>query len=120
MAKFRACELHRQSAGSDEGRWIGPQGGRYKVVEALAAKEAFYFAYGDNDAFVIRDFPDAASGLAMVMAVNGRGPDVHDRPADYAGRTDAASKKTVNPRARAQLAPFAMLLEPRAPLRASG
>lgn len=42
-----------------------------KAVEGLGGKvEAFYFAYGDADAFVIVDVPDAASGIALSLAVN--------------------------------------------------
>ena len=53
---------------------IGRKAAVHKAVEALGGKvEAFYFAYGDSDAFVICRFPDAASGLAMVMAVNASG-----------------------------------------------
>lgn len=34
---------------------------------------AFYFAYGEYDAYVITDFPDAAAGLAVSLAVNASG-----------------------------------------------
>jgi len=45
-----------------------------KVVEGLGGKvEAFYFAYGEYDAYVIADFPDAAAGLAVSLAVNASG-----------------------------------------------
>ena len=45
-----------------------------KVIETLGGKiEAFYFVYGDDDVYVIADFPDAASGLALSLAVNASG-----------------------------------------------
>jgi uncharacterized protein with GYD domain len=44
------------------------------LVKSLGGKvEAFYFAHGDIDAVVICEFPDAASALAGVMAVNATG-----------------------------------------------
>lgn len=45
-----------------------------KLVEGLGGKvEAFYFAYGDDDVYVIVDLPDAAAGLALSLAVNSSG-----------------------------------------------
>jgi uncharacterized protein with GYD domain len=45
-----------------------------KLVEGMGGKmEGFYFAYGDADAFVIVDMPDATAGLALSMAVNASG-----------------------------------------------
>jgi uncharacterized protein with GYD domain len=45
-----------------------------KLVEAQGGKlEAFYFAYGDDDAIIICDMPDANSGLATSLAVNASG-----------------------------------------------
>jgi uncharacterized protein with GYD domain len=45
-----------------------------KLVESLGGKvEAFYFAYGDHDAYVITDLPDAATGIAVSLAVNASG-----------------------------------------------
>ena len=72
-----------------------------KIVEGMGGKvEAFYFAYGDNDTFVICDFPDAASGLAMVMAVNSSGAATCTTvPLITPEELDAASKKTVSYRA---------------------
>ena len=44
------------------------------LVKSLGGKvEAFYFTHGDADAIVICDFPDMASALAGVMAVNASG-----------------------------------------------
>jgi uncharacterized protein with GYD domain len=45
-----------------------------KIIEGAGGKlEAFYFVYGDDDAYVIADMPDAASGLAISLAVNASG-----------------------------------------------
>ena len=35
--------------------------------------EAFYFAYGEHDAYVICDLPDAGTGVAISLAVNASG-----------------------------------------------
>jgi uncharacterized protein with GYD domain len=35
--------------------------------------EAFYFAFGDTDAFVIVDLPDHASAAAVALTVSGSG-----------------------------------------------
>src|SRR4051812_38438303 len=41
------------------------------AVEALGGKvEAFYFAYGHVDAYVLVDLPDANAGIALSLAVN--------------------------------------------------
>jgi uncharacterized protein with GYD domain len=47
---------------------------RRAAIEALTKElggrvEAFYFAYGDADAFVIVDLPDSASATAVSLAV---------------------------------------------------
>lgn len=44
------------------------------LVKALGGTmEAFYFAYGPDDAIVICDFPEATAALAATMAVNASG-----------------------------------------------
>lgn len=35
--------------------------------------EAFYFAFGDNDVFVIADFPDNVAAASFSLAVNSTG-----------------------------------------------
>jgi uncharacterized protein with GYD domain len=72
-----------------------------KLVEGLGGKvEAFYFAYGDADAIVITDVPDAVTGLALSIAVNASGA-VHlsTTPLITAEEVDAAAKKSVAYRA---------------------
>lgn len=45
-----------------------------EVTKALGGKlEAFYYAFGDSDVFVIVDAPDAASAAAVSLAVNASG-----------------------------------------------
>ena len=45
-----------------------------KLMEAVGGKvEAFYFAFGQDDAYVIVDVPDAAAGLAASLAANASG-----------------------------------------------
>jgi uncharacterized protein with GYD domain len=44
------------------------------LVEALGGSlECFYFAFGDNDAFIVADLPDNETVAAVQMAVNGSG-----------------------------------------------
>jgi uncharacterized protein with GYD domain len=35
--------------------------------------DAFYFAFGENDAYVIADLPDNEAAAAIALAVNGSG-----------------------------------------------
>ena len=52
----------------------GRRAAAQKVIEGLGGKvEAFYFAYGEHDAYVIADFPDATACLAVSLAVNASG-----------------------------------------------
>ena len=45
-----------------------------KIIEAAGGKlEAFYYAYGDDDAFIIADLPDVMAGLAISLTVNASG-----------------------------------------------
>ncbi len=68
-----------------------------KVLEGLGGKlEAFYYAYGDDDAYVLVDVPDAASGVAVSLAVNASGSvRVTSVPLITPEDVDAACKKTV-------------------------
>ena len=72
-----------------------------KAASALGGKvEAFYYAFGDADVYVICDFPDTASGLALSMAVNSSGLTTCSMvPLLTPEDVDAACKKTVNYRA---------------------
>ena len=72
-----------------------------KAVESVGGRlEAFFFAFGDRDVYVIADFPDNESAAAMALAVNSSGA-VTTRtvvlltPEDV----DAAAKRSVEYRA---------------------
>lgn len=76
MPKF----MVRASYNADGARGLVKEGGTgrraavQKVIEGLGGRmETFYFAYGEHDAFVIADFPDASAGLAVSLAVNASG-----------------------------------------------
>jgi uncharacterized protein with GYD domain len=72
-----------------------------KVVAGLGGKvEAFYFAYGEDDAYVITEVPDATAGLALSLAVNASGAvRISTIPLITPEELDAASKKAVSYRA---------------------
>jgi uncharacterized protein with GYD domain len=72
-----------------------------KLTEGLGGKvEAFYFAYGEHDAYVVIDIADQASGLALSMAVNASGAvRASTIPLLTPEEVDAASKKSVPYRA---------------------
>jgi uncharacterized protein with GYD domain len=72
-----------------------------KLIEGLGGKvEAFYFAYGEDDAYVITDVPDVASGLAVSLAVNASGAvRLSTIPLITPEEIDAAGKKAVQYRA---------------------
>lgn len=45
-----------------------------KAIENAGGRlEAFYFGFGDTDAYVIADMPDAASAAATSMVINASG-----------------------------------------------
>jgi uncharacterized protein with GYD domain len=68
-----------------------------KLIESMGGKiEAFYFAYGEHDAYVITDLPDAASGLALSLAVNASGVvRLSTVPLITPEEMDSAAKKSV-------------------------
>lgn len=77
------------------------RGAIQKMVESLGGKlEMFYFAYGDDDALVIVDLPDATSGLALSLAANASGAiRLATVPLITPEELDAAAKKSVAYRA---------------------
>jgi uncharacterized protein with GYD domain len=79
------------------------------MVESMGGKlEAFYFSYGDTDAYVIIDLPDAVSGLALALAVNSSGAvSTATIPLISPEEIDAAAKKVPNYRAPGEPAPAA-------------
>jgi uncharacterized protein with GYD domain len=72
-----------------------------KLIEGLGGKvEAFYYAYGEHDAYVITEVPDASTGLAVSLAVNASGAvRLSTIPLITPEEIDAACKKTVPYRA---------------------
>jgi len=68
-----------------------------KLVVSLGGQiEAFYFAYGADDAFVIVDLPDASTALAISLAVNASGVvRCNTMPLITAEDLDAARSRTV-------------------------
>jgi uncharacterized protein with GYD domain len=72
-----------------------------KMAEGLGGKiESFYYAFGADDVYVIADFPDTASAIALSMTVNASGA-VHlsTVPLITPEEIDAAAKKSVAYRA---------------------
>ena len=72
-----------------------------KLMEGIGGKlESFYYAYGDDDAFLIVDAPDATAALAVSMAVNASGAvRLTTIPLITPEEMDAACKKSVSYRA---------------------
>jgi uncharacterized protein with GYD domain len=82
--------------------------GRRTAVEALAKSvggtvEAFYFAFGETDAYVLVDLPDNASAAAVAMTVGASGlAKVKTTVLMTVEEADAASKLTPTYRAPGQ------------------
>jgi uncharacterized protein with GYD domain len=103
MPKF----LIKASYAAEGARGLIKEGGtgRRAAVENLVQGiggrvEAFYFAYGEADAYVITDVPDATSGLAISLAVNASGAvHIETIPLITPEEIDDAAKRTVNYRA---------------------
>ena len=68
-----------------------------KLIEGMGGKlEAFYYAYGDDDAVISADLPDATSGVALSLTVNATGAvRLTTIPLITPEEIDAASKKTI-------------------------
>lgn len=65
--------------------------------------EAFYFAFGDADAYVIADVPDQSTMAAMSLAINGSGlVRLKTTALMTAEDMDAAVKKSLNYRGPGQ------------------
>ena len=59
--------------------------------------ESFYFAFGDQDAYVVCDFPDNETAAAVALTVNAAGgATVADRSAVTPEEVDAAAKRSVD------------------------
>ena len=68
-----------------------------KIIEAAGGKlDAFYYAYGDDDAFILADLPYAATGIAISLTVNATGAvRLATVPLITPEEIDAASKKSI-------------------------
>ena len=79
--------------------------GRRDMVEKLTAGlggslEAFYFAFGDDDVYVIADVPDAESAAAVSLTVSASGAaSIETVVLLTPEQMDAATKKSVDYRA---------------------
>ena len=76
MPKF----LIKASYTADGARGLLKDGGtgrRAAVEKAMASVggkvESFYYAYGDADAYIVVDVPDATAGIAVSLTVNASG-----------------------------------------------
>ncbi|MFN7981290.1 MAG: GYD domain-containing protein [Vicinamibacterales bacterium] len=72
-----------------------------KLVAAMGGTmESFYYAFGDDDAYVIVDLPSQTDGLALTLAVNAGGAvRLTTTPLIDPEDIDIAAKKTVAYRA---------------------
>jgi uncharacterized protein with GYD domain len=72
-----------------------------KVIEGLSGKlEAFYYAFGDADVYVIIDVPDPAAAAAFSLTVNATGAvQLSTTPLMSPQEIDQACKKSVRYRA---------------------
>jgi len=72
-----------------------------QMVEGLGGKlEAFYYAFGETDVFVLVDMPDAQGAAALSLAVNAAGgAEVSVTPLLTPEEIDVACKKSVSYRA---------------------
>lgn len=103
MAKF----LAKASYTADGARGLMKEGGTSRraaieqLVQGLGGRvEAFYFAYGESDAYVLIEVPDAAAGLALSLSVNASGAvRLSTIPLITPEEMDAAVKKSVAYRA---------------------
>lgn len=76
-------------------------GSKRRAVAQAAAEsvggriESFYFAFGDTDAFLVADLPDAASAAAIALTVSASGgATVQTTVLMTPEEVDAASKKS--------------------------
>ena len=103
MAKFmiKASYTAEGTRGLMKEGGTGRRAAVQKAVEGAGGKlESFYFAYGEHDAYVICDLPDAASAIAISLAVNASGAvRSSTTPLITPEEIDAATKKSAGYRA---------------------
>ena len=96
--------LWRTSYTQAGAKGVGSEGGSGRRDAAKTAVEsvggtldAFYFAFGGADAYVIADLPDDEAALAIAIAVNGAGgATVETIPLLEPETVDAATKREVS------------------------
>jgi uncharacterized protein with GYD domain len=106
MPKF----LIKASYSADGVRGLIKEGGSkrravvQKLIEGMGGKlEAFYYAFGEDDALIIADLPDAGTSLAISLTVNASGAvRLATTPLITPEEIDAASKKTIDYKAPGQ------------------
>jgi len=99
MSKF----MLKASYNSDGVRGLIKEGGSKRravvqnMVEGMGGKlEAFYYAWGADDAFIIADLPDEKAGIALSLSVNASGAvRLTTIPLITPEEIDAAGKKRV-------------------------
>lgn len=99
--------LWRASYTAEGAKGLAKEGGTKRrstvqqAVEKAGGKvHAFYYAFGETDVFSIVEFPDAASAVAVSLAVNGSGAvRLHATPLISPEEVDAATKKSIAYRA---------------------
>ena len=99
MSKF----MLKASYNSDGVRGLIKEGGSkrravvQKMIEGMGGKlEAFYYAWGADDVFIIADLPDEKAGIALSLTVNASGAvRLTTIPLITPEEIDAAAKKTV-------------------------
>jgi uncharacterized protein with GYD domain len=99
--------LMEASYTADGAKGLAKEGGssRKKTIEGLVAGlngklEAFYYAFGDADVYLIVDVPDVVTAAALSLAVNQSGAvTLKTRVLMTVEEMDQATKKTVAYRA---------------------
>lgn len=106
MPKYlvRGCYTHEGLKGLMKDGGTGRKAAVTKAVEGLGGKvEAFYFALGEHDVYVVADLPDAIAATTIALAAVSSGAVTLNTvqlltPEDV----DAAIKKTVSYRSPGQ------------------
>jgi uncharacterized protein with GYD domain len=103
MAKFliKASYTSQGTEGLLKEGGVGRRSAVEKTIQALGGKiDAFYFAFGEDDAFVICDLPDAVSAAALSLRVSASGRvHISTVPLLTPEDMDAACKKSITYRA---------------------
>ena len=102
MLLCRSICGRRPTASAEQGRCERRGSARREVVDRAVKDlggrlEAFYFAFGEADAYVLADLPDNESAAAVALAVNStEGASLETVVLMTPEEIDAASKKQVD------------------------